>query len=546
MWNKEEKKEQKTYVYWCNHCKTPIIKPLQDRQYCPVCNKRLKRLSQSVRPVFPAERRLVELLTGKTDLLYTPLWKSKVCYYENGKAFVVPDKLKLNANDKFLRKELLSKKFDDTYFKKEIEKFITYNKEHLDYITQEAIDFIREESNSYTNKNKVVSFSGGKDSTVTSSLVCRAFPDEKIIHIFSDTTLEGQETLDYVERLKKDKHIDMHIARNNDNNFLDMAKKIGPPTMTGRWCCYMFKTGAFNREMTKLFDGSVLTFLGVRRAESTKRQNYNRVENKTESIKIANQKVVAPIVYWSDCEVWLYILANNLDFNRLYTYGFNRAGCFCCPNSTMNSELMERIYNHKRFEEWQRFLIDFANKSGIENPEEYVKVGNWKKRSGGNGIEAAKTVKLKSAICTAEENGKVYDLLKDISPAFFNLYTPFGIIQEGRKELNEKLLLDIKTQTPYVSLQPLNKRQIKIVTINVKNPKLLHSRLAYQVIKYNACNQCLKCESLCKFGAISIGKNGYHIDENKCKHCQVCVNNKYLSGGCLMCRYLRTKKGADL
>ena len=43
---------------------------------------------------------------------------------------------------------------------------------------------------------------------------------------------------------------------------------------------------------------------------------------------------------------------------------------------------------------------------------------------------------------------------------------------------------------------------------------------------------------------ISIDKNGYSIDENKCRHCQMCVSSKYIPGGCLMCRYLRTRRDA--
>ena len=61
--------------------------------------------------------------------------------------------------------------------------FIKANKEHLNYITQEAIEFIQEESSKYDIKNTMVSFSGGKDSTVVSDLVCKALPDKKIIHI---------------------------------------------------------------------------------------------------------------------------------------------------------------------------------------------------------------------------------------------------------------------------------------------------------------------------------------------------------------------------
>ena len=51
----------------------------------------------------------------------------------------------------------------------------------------------------------------------------------------------------------------------------------------------MFKTGALNRKMNEIFDGRVLTFYGVRRSESATRANYNRVEEKTESVKISKK-----------------------------------------------------------------------------------------------------------------------------------------------------------------------------------------------------------------------------------------------------------------
>lgn len=542
MWNKEEQKEIKTVAYWCSCCKIPVIRPKTEIENCPICNKRMKFLSNTLRPVFPAEERLVELLTGQKFDSEQIIWKGKSTYYINGKSLRISNNQKIYADDKMLRKELVSKKFDFTKFNNNIELFIKANKSHLDYITEEAKEFIQEESKKYDIKNTMVSFSGGKDSTVVSDLVCKALPDKKIIHIFSDTTLEIDSTYEYVNRLKQNKQVEMHIARNNDNNFFEMAKKIGPPTMSGRWCCYMFKTGALNRKMNEIFNGKILTFYGVRRSESATRANYNRVDN--ESVKITNQKNAAPILYWTDLEVWLYILANKIDFNVAYKYGYNRVGCWCCPNATISSELMERIYNHKKFYAWTDYLREFGKQSGKEDLDDYVKQGRWKMRNGGTGVKAAESVKLKATACTAEENGKIYELQKDLTKDFYNLFIPFGYLQEGRKEIDEMLILQPKTMVPIVSIQPLGKRKVKIVTINVQNPRSLHARLAYQIVKYNACNQCLKCESLCRFGAISCTPQKYEIDDKKCRRCQACVNPKILSGGCLMCRYLRTKKDA--
>ena len=62
-----------------------------------------------------------------------------------------------------------------------------------------------------------------------------------------------------------------------------------------------------------------------------------------------------------------------------------------------------------------------------------------------------------------------------------------------------------------------------------------------QIKKFNACRKCLKCESVCRFGAISIIGDMYYINPDKCQHCKKCMNPKILDGGCMMEKYLRTK-----
>jgi phosphoadenosine phosphosulfate reductase len=77
--------------------------------------------------------------------------------------------------------------------------------------------------------------------------------------------------------------------------------------------------------------------------------------------------------------------------------------------------------------------------------------------------------------------------------------------------------------------------------MNVAKHDDLQRMVGYQVRKFNACRKCLKCESLCKFGAISIIGDEYRISDEKCKRCKMCVTDKYITGGCMMNKYLRTK-----
>ena len=137
--------------------------------------------------------------------------------------------------------------------------------------------------------------------------------------------------------------------------------------------------------------------------------------------------------------------------------------------------------------------------------------------------------------------------IKEIPDWFYNLFIPFGKLapELGRKLVNEMIVIDIKANIPIISIQPFSNENydysVKIKTMNVKDHEDLQRKISYQIKKFNACRKCLKCESLCKHGAITIKGEEYYINESKCKRCKMCVSAKYLSGGCLMERYLKTK-----
>ena len=315
-----------------------------------------------------------------------------------------------------------------------------------------------------------------------------------------------------------------------------------------RWCCSIFKTGPITRVLNNLYkDKQVLTFYGIRKCESVSRSKYNRVENSADAVKINKQTVASPIFYWKDIDIWLYILGEKIDFNDAYRLGYDRVGCWCCPNNNERAQFLSSIYMPEKSKKWQEFLISFAKKIGKPDPEIYVSSGKWKARQGGNGLESAEDVKIKFANCTAEDHAKIYQLNKSIDEWFYELFLPFGRYapELGRKLVKERVIVDIKTNIPIISIQPFVQEgyeySVKIKTMNVEKYDDLQRMIAYQIKKYNACRKCLKCESLCKFGAITIKYDEYHINPNKCKRCKMCVTPKYLVGGCLMDRYLKTK-----
>ncbi len=542
-------------VYWCEDCKIPIIKPSDriDKNICPLCGKETKYMCADLRPVFPEERLLVEILLAK-PFAYADktVWASNNRYYIDGKVKALTSSAYKKYTCDYITEELNANKDKNNYevFNQTIDRFILANRERLNYLFDEAADFIRNTAKDYPEENIVISFSGGKDSTVTADLTVRALSNPSIVHIFGDTTLEFPTTMEYAKRFRENnpKAI-FKTAKNKEQDFYSMCEEIGPPARMLRWCCSMFKTGPITRVLNSLYrNKDILSFYGIRKCESVSRSKYNRVEDNAESVKIQKQKVASPIFLWQDIDIWLYILGEKIDFNDAYRLGYDRVGCWCCPNNNERAQFLSSLYMPEQAKKWRDFLINFAVKVGKPDPEVYVDTGKWKARQGGNGLSAAEDVKIKFTNCTAEDNAKIYRLNHPVDDIFLGMLTPFGKVSKelGRKLINETVVLDIKTMVPIISVQPFAQDgyefSVKIKTMNVSKHDDLQRMIGYQVRKFNACRKCLKCESLCKFGAISIISDEYRINEDKCKRCKMCVTAKYLDGGCMMDKYLKTKE----
>lgn len=546
-----------TDIYWCDHCKVPIIQEENqpDKGICPVCNTEMKYIAVDLRPVFPEERLLLEVLLNKktNSLKDKSIWAENNRYYIDGVSKSISLKKYMEMNIDSVKKILKDSADENSYvqFDKYINKFIHANIVHLNKIIDEAHSFIRQEAKKYPEENIVLSFSGGKDSTVTADIVTKALSNPSLVHIFGNTTLEFPSTLEYARRFR-DNHPQaiFQTAQNREQNFMDVCEEIGPPARMMRWCCSMFKTGPITRIIGNMYrNQQILTFYGIRKYESVSRSKYNRVEKNTESVKIQQQTVAAPIFDWKDIDVWLYILSEKVDFNDAYRLGYDRVGCWCCPNNNQRAQFLSKIYMTERATKWREFLMGFAKRIGKPDAEVYVDSGKWKARQGGNGLQAAQSVKIQFTNCTSEENSKIYKLFRPYTDELINMFVPFGKISKdlGQKLLNEIVILDITTNIPILSIQPFHQDgyeySIKVRTMNVsrKGHEDLQRMAGYQIKKYNACRKCLKCESLCRVGAISIIGDTYYIDEKRCVHCKKCMNAKYLAGGCTMDKYLRTK-----
>ena len=542
-------------IYWCSECRTPVVQTSTqaDKGMCPICKRQTKYLASDLRPVFPEERLLVELLLKKkpNELLKKSVWASNNRYYVEGKSIPISNSLYQSVDTDKIADLLQQNKSENSYeyFEKHMATFVMANRDRLNYLIDEAHSFIRNAASKFPEERIVVSFSGGKDSTVTADLAVKALSNPSLVHIFGDTTLEFPSTIEYAHRFR-DAHPDaiFQIAKNDEQNFYDVCEDIGPPARMMRWCCSMFKTGPITRVINSLYRSQqILTFYGIRKSESVSRSKYNRIEDSADAVKIQQQTVASPIFFWKDIDIWLYLIAENVDFNDAYRLGYDRVGCWCCPNNNQRAQFLSKIYMPEQSKKWREFLIGFAKKIGKPDPETYVDSGKWKARQGGNGLASANDVKIRFTNCTAEDHAKIYRLVRAFDDELVGMFVPFGRVapELGKKLLREVIVLDHRTNVPILSLQPFNQDgydyAVKVRTMNVADHDELQRMVGYQIRKFNACRKCLKCESLCRVGAITINNFGYYIDPQKCVHCKTCMTAKYLDGGCMMDKYLRTK-----
>jgi phosphoadenosine phosphosulfate reductase len=224
-------------------------------------------------------------------------------------------------------------------------------------------------------------------------------------------------------------------------------------------------------------------------------------------------------------------------------------GCWLCPNSPARIVFLNHVYLPEMAKAWRQQLFAFAQEVGVVESEieKYIDELYWTYRQGGAGLAASEDVVVRSLGCTAEENAKVYKLKRAASAEFCTLFAPFGKIKPGRKLLDEKLICD-QGGKPMLSVQPFQSGEyahaVKVKTLGDKGHVALQRKVVYQIRKHNACRNCGACDAICAFGAIAITDGVYQIDEVKCKRCKKCVNPKFMAGGCLMKRVLKTKQEA--
>lgn len=234
------------------------------------------------------------------------------------------------------------------------EETVVRNSNRLDDKINDSIKIIEKSLSNYSDYSKFILTSTGKDSMVALDLVHKIDPSIQVV--FNNTSLDCSDTYKMVKQ-----HPDW-IVTNPKQGFYQWIKEQNfIPTRFSRGCCSIFKEGNMIEHFSNVTDKAIW-FMGLRNDESTKRADR---EDITHNPKWGNRNWYGclPIRKWSDFDIWLYIIKNNIDINPKYKKGYSRCGCaIACPYATKYTWVLDEYWYPEMRKRW----IDTLDKDFIE------------------------------------------------------------------------------------------------------------------------------------------------------------------------------------
>jgi len=514
-------------LYWCGKCDVPLLTPR-----CYRCHSSGRRFIADAKPVFVEERHLLEEICGRElpDNLYTS--RSRLYYSgrlllslttSGGRIIVTRD-----HTDSLLKESAIHSNGSVS-----LESVIAANRPVLRFLEQQAIDSIVEVTRKYPGRKPVVSFSGGKDSAVVAHLVARAVgATEPVSLFFADTTLEHPETNSYVTQFAEYYGLPITIKQAS-SDFFQMCEQLEPPSRIMRWCCTVFKANPLNTFLHE--QEGVLSFDGIRRVESNRRRNYERISGNKKTL---SQLVFRPILDWSSLAVWIYIFAYGIPYNPAYDKGYARVGCIICPFSTDFNDFLTRKHYPEKVQMWESTLIryfrtKYADKFDPELAEDWLRQGLWKKRKPHHENHQAA---IRAATCPSlGEYAYHLDFPLDIE--FLEYLKPLGRLTF----INETGFFRIANEQGFCISGMLGDGLLTVSLGDSDTKRNIHI-LERQVKKAMNCVKCGACVGMCPTRAIRVEPGvSFALDERQCTNCLSCVRSDFTHYGCVALSYKRER-----
>ena len=214
----------------------------------------------------------------------------------------------------------------------------------LELKVSRSIGYIRQASELYSLPF-VLGFSGGKDSTVTLSLLLKAKEQgakiRRLYVAYADTLLEHpvlhREALEALESLRGIEGVEPVVlkpAEGEDYVSMILDKGYPAPSWYFRWCVDRLKIRPVKRFMNKI--GRAVRVLGVRADESSVRMRTTEIKGKRPAIVSGKSPTLRPIIDWTESDVVEYLKAerrwDGKSFDYLISlYGYEIEDA-CAPN----------------------------------------------------------------------------------------------------------------------------------------------------------------------------------------------------------------------
>lgn len=253
-----------------------------------------------------------------------------------------------------------------------------------------------------TDPIRLVSVSGGKDSTATLLLALERHGRENVRAAFADTGNEHALTYQYVKYLQEKLEIEIKWIKEDfsdwwwrrrdyvrdkwpekdvpadvvqrvlavfekgptGNPYLDLCMIKGRfPSRKAQFCTQFLKTEPLTMHALDLIEefGAVESWQGVRAEESASRAKLPEREDTGGKLT-----VYRPILRWNVQQVFEQHRKHGIEPNPLYKMGMNRVGCMPCINAAKNEilEISKRFPNEiERIAEWEQ-AVSMASKRG--------------------------------------------------------------------------------------------------------------------------------------------------------------------------------------
>ncbi len=180
----------------------------------------------------------------------------------------------------------------------------------------------------------VLASSFGAEDVVLIDLLCRVSPSPRMF--FIDTGRLHQETYDVIDRIRSrySIQIETYFPRMDDLQALVRAKGANSfyeSIDNRKECCRIRKVEPLSRALADA-DAWVT---GLRRSQSVTRSGLPMVELDEGHGGILK---INPLADWSEEQVWDYIRANDVPYNKLHDAGFPSIGCAPCTRAVQPGE----------------------------------------------------------------------------------------------------------------------------------------------------------------------------------------------------------------